>query len=451
MSRKMKIGYLSLVKGSWVNDRLAKEREDAVTALKALDYEVVDCDQLVTSDTQADEACEKFRQAGIDVLVAHHLAFPLGAITPAIATRLQVPVILWSTPEQPFRNPPYRLEANSFCASNMTANHLWRVHIPFTFAYGELPQAIAEIKEQLKVFDQRRALRGFRVGSIGGRVPGFYTSTYNELALRDKFGIEVENITMFELVDLARSLKGKDLPEARAAVMDKCVQGDVTDEEIDLAVALYEAFCQLRKKYRLDAIAMRCWPEINDLYGIGVCHLLGVLTMHECVTACEGDVYGAIAMDMVERFSGEKPFFADLVIFDEKDDTGIFWHCGAAPACLCKPGCQPCIRKHPIIDGGGKKGVAVEFPLKAGEVTICRLGEERDGGFRLMMFRATAIDTPQCIRSTPLKVKFNRPARQLINDLVYNGFEHHYVVGYGDFAEKIRDFARVMNIPLYEF
>lgn len=448
---KLKLGYLSLVKGSWVNERLENLRKESCAALAALGYEVVDCGELIKDEIQADAACAKFKAAEIDVLVAHHLAFPLGAITPSLARRLEVPVILWSTPEQPFRTPAYRLEANSFCASNMTANHLWRVHCPFSFVYGELPQAMAEMKEALKVYAFRKALKGFRIGSLGGRVPGFFTSSFEEMPLREKFGVEVENITMLELVDLARSLKGQELPEARADVMDKCCQGDVSDEEIELAVCLYEAFRRLRKKYRLDAWAVRCWPEFSDLYGIGVCHILGVLTGHECPAACEGDVLGALAMSMGEAFGGEKTFFADLVIFDEKDDTGIFWHCGAAPACLAKPGCQPCIRKHPIIDGGGKKGVAVEFPLKPGEVTVCRIGEKRDGGYRIMMFKATAIDTDQCIRSTPLKVKFNGKVRDTINKLMYNGFEHHYVLCYGDITQQIRDFARIMDVELLEF
>ncbi|HPY90989.1 MAG TPA: hypothetical protein PLT23_09695 [Lentisphaeria bacterium] len=449
--KTLKLGYLPLCKGSWVNDRLGKELKDSLAALKSLGHEVVDCGKLIISDTDADEACALFEKANIDVLVVHHLAFPLGAITPSLARRLGVPVILWSTPEQPYRTPAYRLEANSFCASNMTANHLWRVNHPFAFVYGNIDQAMAEMKEELKVFASIKQLKGFRVGSVGGRVPGFFTSTFNEMLLREKFGVEVENITMLELVDTARALKGKDLPEARKDVLDNAKQGDITDEELNLAVELYAAFCQLRKKYRIDAWAVRCWPEFSDLYGIGVCHLLGCLTGHECATACEGDVYGAIAMTLGENFSASKTFFADLVIFDEKENSAIFWHCGAAPTCLSRPGFQPCIRKHPVIDGGGKKGVAVEFPLKPGKVTICRLGENRDGGFRLMMFSGEAVETEQCLRSNPLKVMFKGKVRDLINKIVYNGFEHHYVVSYGDIAHHLREFARIMNIELLEF
>jgi L-fucose isomerase-like protein len=446
----LKLGYLPLVKGSWLNEKQVNTKNESVKQLKQL-ATVIETGKLIVSETDADEACALFAKENIDVLVVHHLAFPLGAITPSLARRLGVPVILWSTPEAPFRTPAFRLEANSFCASNMTANHLWRMKHPYAFVYGEPDKAIKEMKSELKVFEAIKQFNGFRVGSVGNRVPGFFTSTFNEMLLREKFGVEVEGITMLELVDLAKSLKGTDQPEAKAAVLDLCTQGDISDEELELAVNLYAAFNILRKKYRIDAWAVRCWPEFSDLYGIGVCHLLGVLTGHECPAACEGDVYGAVAMQLGEIFSGEKTFFADLVIFDEKDDTGIFWHCGAAPACLCKPGSKPCIRKHPVIDGGGKKGVAVEFPLKPGHVTVCRIGENLEGNLRLMVFSAEGIETEQCIRSTPLKVKFERPVRGLIDDLIYNGFEHHYVVCYGDVKKQLKEFARLTNLELIEF
>lgn len=450
--KTLKVGYLPLVKGSWLNGKQEKAADEAIAGLQAF-AEVIELGRLIVSEDDANEACEKFYNENIDVLIVHHLAFPLGAITPSLARRLGVPVILWSTPEAPYQVPAFRLEANSFCASNMTANHLWRMHHPYAFVYGDTQTALAEIRSELSVFAAIKTLKGFRVGSLGNRVPGFFTSTFNEMLLREKFGVEVEGITMLELCETARKLRasGEDLSEARAAVLDRCVQGDISDEELELAVALYAAFCQLRKKYRVDAWAVRCWPEFSDLYGIGVCHILGCLTGHECPAACEGDVYGAVAMQLGEMLGGDKTFFADLVIFDEKDDTGIFWHCGAAPACLAKPGAQPCIRKHPVIDGGGKKGVAVEFPLKSGHVTICRIGENREGNLRLMTFSAEAIDTEQCIRSTPLKVKFERPARELINDIVYNGFEHHYVVCYGDIKAQLKEFARLTGLQLIEF
>ena len=58
--KKVKVGYFSLVKGSWINDRLAGQRTDALNMLNSLDIELVDCGDLIQNEAQAAEAIEKF-------------------------------------------------------------------------------------------------------------------------------------------------------------------------------------------------------------------------------------------------------------------------------------------------------------------------------------------------------------------------------------------------------
>ena len=78
--KKVKVGYFSLVKGSWINDRLAGQRTDALNMLNSLDIELVDCGDLIQNEAQAAEAIEKFADAGVDCLVVHFLTFALGAV-----------------------------------------------------------------------------------------------------------------------------------------------------------------------------------------------------------------------------------------------------------------------------------------------------------------------------------------------------------------------------------
>jgi len=445
---KLKVGYLSLVKGSWINDRLESERKKALKALAGQDVEVVDCGMLIQSEVQAEAVLQKFEEARIDVILAHSITFSLGTVVPGLAVKLRKPVIFWSEPEPPMTGG--RIAANSFCATNMNAHALWKMGLKYTFVYGHSDKAMPELALQFKVFACIKHLQRVRIGSLGGRVPGFYTSDFNELNMREKFGAEVEGITLLELVQMAATIKGKDLADAVKQVKgkSKCL---ISEAELKKGAALYAAFHKLTQKYRLNAWAVRCWPEFSDLYGIGVCHILGCLTDSGVMTACEGDVYGALAMLTAQELSGSDPFFCDMISFDDQGDTGIFWHCGAAPRSLCKPGCTPELRKHSIIDGGNKKGIAVEFPLKPGPVTVIRLGDSRDGkGFRLLTIRGEGLDTKQVLHGTPLTVRFNLPAMNLVEKLIDNGFEHHYVLCHGDIARELRQFAKMLDLELIE-
>lgn len=445
---KLKVGYLSLVKGSWINDKLEGQRQEALRALAGLDAEVIDCGLLIQSEAEAERVCQKFEEARVDVILAHFITFSLGSIVPGMAVKLRKPVIFWSEPEPPMTGG--RIAANSFCATNMNAHALWRMNLRYSLVYGHADTAVPELERQFRTLACVKGLRCVRIGSLGGRVPGFYTSDFNELAMREKFGAEVEGITLLELINVAESIKGEELAKALKAVkgQSKCL---VSDEELRKGAALFVAFQRLTAKYRLDAWTVRCWPEFSDIYGIGVCHLLGCLTGSGVPAACEGDAYGALAMLVVKALSGSDAFFCDLISFDPSGDTGLFWHCGAAPVSLCKSGCVPEIRKHSIIDGGDKKGLAIEFPLKPGPVTIIRIGDTRDGkGYRLLSIGGEGIDTTQLLHGTPLSVRFKRPAAELVEKLLDSGFEHHYVLCHGDIAKELRLFAKLLDLDLVE-
>jgi len=445
---KLKIGYLSLVKGSWINDKLECQRQNALKALKQLDIELVDCGSLIQNETEAEAVCKNFDSERVDAILAHSITFSLGSVIPGMAVKLRVPVILWSEPEPPMTGG--RLAANSFCAANMNAHALWKMNLKYSLVYGNAETVMPELESQLKTILCIKQLKNIRIGSGGGRVPGFYTSNFNELAMREKFGTEVEAVTLLELVKLAESIKGKELAEAVAQVKGNC-KCSVSNEDLNKAGALFAAFIKLTKKYRLDAWTVRCWPEFSDLYGIGVCHVLGCLTEAGISTACEGDVYGALAMITAKALSGSNAFFCDLISFDSEGDTGIFWHCGAAPVSLCKSGAYPELSKHSIIDGGGVKGVTCEFPLKPGSVTILRIGENCDGSaYRLLTISGEGLETEQVLKGNPLKVKFNRPARELAEKLIENGFEHHYILCHGDITKELQLFTKLLNLELIE-
>ncbi len=444
----LKVGYLSLVKGSWINDKLQTQRQQALRDLATLGVEIVDCGLLIQSEVEAEEVFKRFEEARVDVILAHFITFSLGAIVPGMAVKLRKPVIFWSEPEPQMSGG--RIAANSFCATNMNAHALWKMNLKYSLVYGHADTALPELARQFKTLACLKKIARVRIGSLGGRVPGFYTSDFNELALREKFGAEVEGITLLELIKVAETIRGEELAAAVEQVRGKCVCS-ISDEELEKGAALFAAFGRLTKKYRLDAWTVRCWPEFSDLYGIGVCHILGCLTGSGVPAACEGDAYGALAMLFVKMLGGSDAFFCDLISFDPQGDTGLFWHCGAAPLSLCKQGCTPQLLKHSIIDGGNKKGIASEFPLKGGPVTVIRIGDTREGnGYRLLSISGEGLDTAQLLHGTPLTVRFRQPAQELVEKLVESGFEHHYVLCHADIRKELRQISKLLDLELIE-
>jgi len=80
---------------------------------------------------------------------------------------------------------------------------------------------------------------------------------------------------------------------------------------------------------------------------------------------------------------------------------------------------------------------------------MMRLGETREQGkYRLFVASGTALDTDQILRGNPLKVKFDRQVSEMVDTVIGNGIEHHYVVVHGDITDKLKQFAEWMDIEV---
>ena len=324
--------------------------------------------------------------------------------------------------------------------------------IPLAEAYG-LERAEEMLMKQIRVAQAMKALGRMRIGLIGGRVPGFFTSCVDEMMLRRTLGPEVKIITEHELFTVAQNLTADEVAKG-LALIDGDLKTHPTDgprgDQKEKSARLIAAVMKLKEKFFVDTFAMRCWPEVilNEFYGIAVCSTLGHLTNHGYLTACEGDVYGAVMMRIGQILSGDLPFFCDLIICE--GDHGTVWHCGAAPCALCKPGYQPELHCSATVEGGGVKGCTGEFPLKPGRVTLARLGETRDGtGFRMLVCTGTGLDTDLFVRGTPLDIRFDAGCEAVRREVMENGWEHHYALMYGDRTEELTALCRNLNIEMH--
>ena len=451
MAKTFKIGYLPLTKANWTNETLEAARKNAKEYLQSLPgVEVIGGDRMIDFEDKAIQELDFFEKERPDLIVAHFMTFSLGVIVPMFAQRLKVPVVLWSMKEPDPKGG--RLQNNSFCAANMNSHFMYRMHVPYFHIHAEVgsSEANAGLEKAIRVTRTVNMLNRMRIGVIGGRVPGFFTSSCDEMLLRTKVGPEVKFITEHEVIEAARNLKPEELDAAMKTILSDAEVHPTdgpSEEQLKKSAALFAAVGKMKDKFLVDTFAMRCWPEFfsNDLYGIAICSTIGHLTNHGFLTACEGDAYGAVMMRMEQELTGELPFFCDMIVME--GDYGVAWHCGAAPCKLCKPGYRPQLCHSATVEGGGVKGVTDEFPLKPGRVTLARLGEKRDGdGFRMLIATGEALDTDLFVRGNPVKIKFDAGCDKLRDVVISQGWEHHYALSYGDIVPELLDICRILDI-----
>lgn len=442
---KLRIAYIPLGKGSWLNENSYKIREKSIEVLRSNPkVEIITPDYIVTSDDDAYKICDYYKDIHVDVILVQSIGFIPGTIVTILATAIPVPFILWSIPEEPMTGD--RLEHNSFCASNLFSFILAKLDRKYKYIFSSPEKIWEELDSTIQVLHLMKTLKKVKIGVVGSRVPGFYTSNFNELELRRILGVEIHYITLLEVIHEADNISKGEIDKVLPR-FESIEKVRVTDEEVIKSVRLYLSLKKLAAKYNLDVYAIKCWPEFGEIYGVAVCSCLSFLSTDGILCACEGDVNGSVIMIINHLLSNESPFFCDFIKYDETENTGIVWHCGAASENLCKSGCSGRLCKHGSFDGGNKKGVTYEFPLKGGPVTFCNFGEGKNG-YRLLLTTGNGIDTEQLIKGNPLNIRFDCNVKSLVKTIIDKGFGHHYVVIHSNIYRELEELCEWLDLEL---
>ena len=125
---------------------------------------------------------------------------------------------------------------------------------------------------------------------------------------------------------------------------------------------------QLTQEARLDALAIRCWTEMQQQLGISPCVAMGLLNEAGLASACEVDMGNAVMMRALQLASYEPAALLDWNNnYGDEDDKCILFHCGPAPASLMDG--RAAITDHSILMNAVGEGNGVRLqrgPAQAG-------------------------------------------------------------------------------------
>ncbi len=195
----------------------------------------------------------------------------------------------------------------------------------------------------------------------------------------------------------------------------------------------------------LDALAVRCWPEFAQSFGISPCAAMSLLNAKGYTVGCEGDIEGTVSMLACNAITEQPAFLADLSQVNIEEDFALMWHCGVAAHTL-RDGCSNC-SLDPYFAGG--KGVTADFVMKSGTITVMRMDSAR-GQTRLFVASGTAMPMEKELKGTYCKVRFNKPIKEILNTVTSKGIAHHVSLIYGDYADAMKQFARIVGFEVIE-
>ncbi|MBN1445076.1 MAG: hypothetical protein JW957_03090 [Candidatus Omnitrophica bacterium] len=253
-----------------------------------------------------------------------------------------VPILIQAYPDELDKMRP-ALRRDAFCGKFSIMDVFCQYGIPFTALKPHTvhPQS-AVFADNIDYFDRIcrvvNGMRGMTVAAIGARTTAFKTVRIDELTLQ-KYGITVETYDLSSIFAKMNALKNSDKRVSSKAK----VLGNYSDwkgvpkKSFETLVKLGIVLDDMISEYGFNAIAVRCWIEMQEIMGISPCVLLSELNERGIPAACEVDIGSAVTMFALSRASGNAPACLDWNNnYGDEENKCILFHCGPVPKSLMK-------------------------------------------------------------------------------------------------------------------
>ena len=248
-----------------------------------------------------------------------------------------VPILIQAYPDELDKMAP-ALRRDAFCGKFSVMDVFCQYGLKFTALKPHTVHPRSpRFAENIDYFDRMcrvvKAMKSMVVGAIGARTTAFKTVRIDELALQ-RHAITMETLDLSDIFARMNALGASDDKlKAKAAKLKDYTNWD------GVPAAAFEKICKLGvvfdtviDEYAMDAVAIRCWLELEAQLHVSPCVLLSEMNDRGMVTACEVDVGNAVTMYGLSRASGNVATCLDWNNnYGDDDNKCILFHCGPVP------------------------------------------------------------------------------------------------------------------------
>lgn len=441
---------------NWFINKLEKEARSIIIPFK----------DIVDNSHKAYEAAAFFAREQLDLLICYGATYSTGSTALPVVQRAAVPVVLVGL--QPSRALDYpkattfmQLENDNFTGLPEIANALLRANInPVDIIVGHLyedERAWRKILDWCEVATVLHEVKNARIGLMGHIYEGMLDMNSDPTMFDAHFGMHIEHLEMDDLkkridsvteeevqAKINQILEIFELPDPGADPITRKVQ----TEDLRWPAKVACGMEKLVKDFKLTGLAYYYRGlDDNEYERIHAAMIIGnsLLTSSGVPVAGEYDLKNCIAMLIMNRF-GAGGSFAEFHPADFNEDFVLVGHDG--PHHLGVTEGRRILRFLNVYHGKRGCGPSVEYQIKNGPITILGVTQTYDGRFKFVVAEGYSLPGPiPATGNTNTRCKFkNMDIRTFLRKWIMEGPTHHFAIGVGHVANKIKMLAKCLNI-----
>lgn len=426
--QKLAIGFLPV--GDVKTEDMKRDIEAALKTLRGRRLEIVS--RPASSNLQELLTYAKeLETARLDALVLFcvHGSQALNLVRVAEGTGL--PAMIWALPVR------YSLPASASAIGNLREKGL---RVKLLYGAADSGPTADELLRITKALYAVRRLREARIGKIGGLQGGAYVSgNFNKEALREKFGVEVVDIRVKEVMDAFEEVSEERVESALKEWRRRFQFIEAGEQDLRRATRLSLAIKGLFEKYGLSALALDLYEEIGRIFRTS-----SFLTFCEdLVMQYEGDVISLVASLLVQYLVDKPVYLTDIFSIDLEKSLLTVLH-ASAPASLAKDDSKVHIGTDiPPLGFGDYTIITVKPEIPPGPGTILRLFGRNYDQVHLTAGQLLSCDIK---REMIAKIKITGDIKKFLETVCGN----HYLVVPGDIRKELYEACEWLDIKITE-
>ena len=270
-------------------------------------------------------------------------------------------------------------------------------------------------------------LAEIRLGVIGRPSDWLISSIPGSLILKEKLGTSLINIDINELIAEYNKADIKDYN------LDLSLEFDSV--ALDKAKRMYLAIDNLKKRYELDGLTIRCFDLLSTCQTTS-CLAFGILNSEGTIATCEGDIMAMLSMVIAKEYINSSSFQANPSRIDLDNNEILFAHCTVPFSMLDS------YRLDTHYESG--IGVGIKGELKEEDITIFRMSSDMKHYFVAEGRILENLDLKNLCR-TQILVK----AYDDIESLFTNPCGNHHIIIYGRHKRELEYLMKGLGFIKY--
>lgn len=267
-----------------------------------------------------------------------------------------VPILMQAYPDE-ICKMDFQHRRDAYCGKFSVTDVFEQYKVPYTVMKPHVVHPLTpEFKQNLTDFAAIcrvvKGMKRFTIGCIGARTTAFKTVRFDEVTMQ-RHGINVESFDLSELFEFVRAKADDDAAvlAKKASLENYADFSNVPEDKKIMLSKISVVIDEYIEEYHLDAIALRCWNEMETYLRVCPCVLLSELNDRGIVASCEIDMCSAITMRALSLATEGPAACLDWNNnYGDDPDKVILFHCGSTAQKLMAARGE--VKSHKMFDKG---------------------------------------------------------------------------------------------------